>query len=301
MRQPPERDDVLDRHRERQLGELRNDRDRAGRRPAGRRDPIGSPHRSTLPGVGLEDPVSARSSVDLPAPFGPTRARRSPGAMTRSSAVTMIRGRGTRSSRRRATIGGVDGIGSTRSQLVPRPGPAQQEQEERRSEERHHDADRDVADQPGDEVRGTSRPRRPSRTAAHPAARSARPTSRTTCGTTSPTNPMSPLIATAAAVASDARPSRIAALAADVDAEMRRRRVAQQEAVERPCSWQDQRHAPSRISGAATAAASTRRRREPAQQEREDLAQVGARHVHRHRQAAPRGSSRPRSRSAAAW
>ena len=65
--------------------------------------------------------------------------------------------------------------------------------------------------------------------------RAAGPTSsRTTWGTTRPTNPMSPLIATPAAVASEARASRMPALAPDVDAEVARGRVAEQQPVERP-------------------------------------------------------------------
>jgi hypothetical protein len=53
-------------------------------------EPIGAPSSSTVPARGTRTPVSARRSVDFPAPFGPTRASRSPCA-TDSVAPTTIR------------------------------------------------------------------------------------------------------------------------------------------------------------------------------------------------------------------
>ena len=94
---------------------------------------------------------------------------------------------------------------------------------------------------------------------------------------------MSPLIATAAAVTSDARPSRIAPLPPDVDAEVRGRLLAEQEAVEGPRPQQDQdarddddREGPDQVLPRGVG--------EPAQQVAEDLPQPGAGQVHRHRQ-----------------
>ena len=71
VRQAPSADDLVDAHRERQLGELGHDGDRAGDGLRGPAPPIGAPPSATAPGVGARTPVSARSSVDLPAPFGP--------------------------------------------------------------------------------------------------------------------------------------------------------------------------------------------------------------------------------------
>ena len=74
-----------------------------------------------------------------------------------------------------------------------------------------------------------------------------------------------------------------AALAPDVDAEMARGGIAEEQAVEGPRS-QHHEDAGSDDQGRRDGEAGPRRTREPAEQEREDLAQVGTRHVHRHRQ-----------------
>ena len=63
---------------------------------------------------------------------------------------------------------------------------------------------------------------------------------------------MSPLIATAAAVASEASAEQDAALAPDVDAEVARRRVAEQQPVERPARGRSISAEATRMSGAAT-------------------------------------------------
>ena len=91
VRQPAERDDLDDRHREREVCDFRHDRDR----PRERRSPdvldrvagTGRPTHS----VGTSTPVSARSRVDLPAPLGPTSATRSPRAMASVAPSTTVR------------------------------------------------------------------------------------------------------------------------------------------------------------------------------------------------------------------
>ena len=149
--QAPERDDVLDGHLERHRGQLRDDRDGPGDVPpiepqdrlAAQRDPTG---------VGSSTPVRQRSSVDLPAPFGPTMASRD-----------ALRD-GQRRDVEDAPAAGLDdeplggaGCGAAHSSYPVRERD-EQEQEERRAEEGHDDADRDVAGQPGDEVgRGQER------------------------------------------------------------------------------------------------------------------------------------------------
>ena len=79
VRQPAERDDLLDRHRERQRRPARGRPRSSGRRLAVDRAQDRLAAQPDRPGPRLRaTPVSARSSVDLPAPLGPTRATRSP-------------------------------------------------------------------------------------------------------------------------------------------------------------------------------------------------------------------------------
>src|SRR3954447_9585921 len=54
--------------------------------------------RSTVPSVGSSDPARIESSVDFPAPFGPTRATTSPAASD-----TSVGSSATRGPKRRAT------------------------------------------------------------------------------------------------------------------------------------------------------------------------------------------------------
>ena len=74
----------------------------AGRRRAAGRSPprssrsIGVPSSDARPAAGSTSPVRTRRSVDLPAPFGPMSATRSPAAMSRSHAADARPGRGTR-------------------------------------------------------------------------------------------------------------------------------------------------------------------------------------------------------------
>ena len=79
--QATERHDLLDGRRERQRGQLGHDGEAAGDGRVGRGVASGAPASSTVPAAGSTRPAMARRSVDLPAPFGPTRAIRSPGAI----------------------------------------------------------------------------------------------------------------------------------------------------------------------------------------------------------------------------
>ena len=271
-------------HRERQLGGCgttairraivvaveRRERppvDRDGRRPSGARTP-----------------VSSRSSVDLPAPFGPTSATRSP----RVDRQVDVAQHGPRPVPGGDAAEGRIGSRACRrddaSQLVPALGAAQQEQEERRADDRGDHPDRDLAEHP--RRRG---PRRPAGSAPQIAesgrtSRAFGPTSsRTTCGTTSPTNPIRPLIATAAAVTSEARPSRIARSRRTSTPRWAAASSPSSSPFERPGPDEDQDR-PDRDQRDAARELAPRRAVEAAEQVREDLAQVRAGQVHRHRQ-----------------
>ena len=129
--QPAEGDDLLDPGRERQARDLRDDRD-----PAGDLVPVelasGAPSSEDLARATARAGRSARGAgVDLPAPFGPTSARRSPGP-TDEVDVAERRRRGRSRPRRRGARGPG---GERRSQLVAALRPAQQEQEERRADD----------------------------------------------------------------------------------------------------------------------------------------------------------------------
>ena len=90
VRQPAERDDRLDRRRERQARRLRDDGDPA-------RDLVAVDRRerpaltSIAPEDGARNPVISRSRVDLPAPFGPTIATHSPAPIARSTSRSTVR------------------------------------------------------------------------------------------------------------------------------------------------------------------------------------------------------------------
>ena len=130
----------------------------------------GTPSSTDEPAGRAHDPVRQRRRLDLPAPLGPTRQTRSPAPTRRSMPrSTSRRGRpaGCPSPRPRCLCG---------SQLVPRPGSAQEDQEERRADDRGHDAHRQLARDARDEVgeRSGKRPRT-APTAAGRGGRSARP------------------------------------------------------------------------------------------------------------------------------
>ena len=91
--QPAERHDLLDRRRERQRGQLRHDGEAPGDRRVDRGRRGGVPASSTVPAVGSTRPAIARRSVDLPAPFGPTSATRSPAPISRSTSLSAGRPR----------------------------------------------------------------------------------------------------------------------------------------------------------------------------------------------------------------
>ncbi len=124
----------------------------AARRRAGRarRSAAAEPDR-TVPEVGRSEPGERRAAgVDLPAPFGPRSATRSPRPIDEVDAAQDRPVDGRRPRRRSARRSGP----RTASQLVARARPAQQGEEERRPDDRGHDPDRDVAEQPRHEVGG---------------------------------------------------------------------------------------------------------------------------------------------------
>jgi hypothetical protein len=151
------------------------------------RDPCGRPTRARrrtagpdpLPGV--SDPAITRNRVDLPAPFGPTSAIRSPAPSDRSSPLRIGRGPNATETPDRARIG-------SRSQLVSGPRPVQ--------ESRKNGAPTRAMTTPT----GTSPTIRATTSAAASSVAPTRiesgitrralgpTTSRTTCGTTRPTN-----------------------------------------------------------------------------------------------------------------
>ncbi len=116
--QPAERDDLLDARRERQRRRLRARRPSVARCASRSSRSSGvAVERSTVPAVGSTSPVMARSSVDLPAPFGPIE--RDPLARPRC--------RGRRRERRSAAVrDGRRSARTARSQLVPGPRSAEE-------------------------------------------------------------------------------------------------------------------------------------------------------------------------------
>ena len=174
---------------------------------------------------------------------------------------------------------------STGSQLVPRPGPDAEDEEERRADDRGdhaRPAPRRASARRGRRRRGSS-PRTASRSAA-PGGRSGRRAGARRAARRARRTRSGPAIATPAAVTSDASPSRItrsrrtstprcAAASSPSRNPLRARERARISAL------------PPRISGAATASRDPGGAVEAAEQVREDLAQARARDVHRHRQA----------------
>ena len=164
---------------------------------------IGSPLSLTPPLRGSRTPVRTRRSVDLPAPFGPTRAIRSPAMSDRLASATIVASPNATVTASAARIGigftartpsgsGGAGRGRTARRGWPsRPRPAG------RPGVAPRDRRRPAATAPKMAEIGTTR-RAPAPTS-----------SRTTCGTTRPTNPIRPVIATAAAVVIDARTRRM--------------------------------------------------------------------------------------------
>ena len=144
VRQPAERDDLVDRHREWELGELGHDGDRPGDRlvvdPADR----GAAQKDG-PGPRLEDARQDPQERRFP---GPVRAdEREPlTRVDREVDVVDDPPLAVRDGDRRRPPG-------SRSQLVPGTGLGQQDQEERRAEHGHDHADREIAEQPRDDVR----------------------------------------------------------------------------------------------------------------------------------------------------
>ena len=169
-------------------------RPRAGGPPAtGRASRWAIPPSSTRPrGRAGACRRATRSSVDLPAPFGPTSATRSPCSI---ASVTSRRIARPRSSTVTPSAGQRDAPAHSSYPVRAR---RRSSEEERRPDDRGDDADRDAAEQPRDEV-GEAEEARPEQIAESGRTRRAfGPTSRrTTCGTTSPTNPISPATATA--------------------------------------------------------------------------------------------------------
>src|SRR4051812_48199868 len=70
-----------------------------------------SPFTRTLPSLGFSRPAMTRSSVVLPAPFGPNRARHSPELSVRSTPFTARRRPKRRTTPASSTAGGVEGGG----------------------------------------------------------------------------------------------------------------------------------------------------------------------------------------------
>ena len=226
-----------------------------------------------MPAAGRRSPATTRSRVDLPAPFGPMTATRSPASIWR---VT---------SRRAAAL-------PVQDRDAVEPDHSSYPVRVRRSRARKNGAPMTAVTTPT----GISPSRRAARSAptirlAPRSAASGRtsrafgPTmSRTTCGATSPTNPMSPETATAAAVASEASAEEDRPLAPDVDAQVRGGLLAEEHPVERPRPEEDpQRRQRDERRGDGKPA--PRGRVEPAEEVGEDLAQPRAGQVHRHRQA----------------
>ena len=253
----PRADDLLDRHRERQVDDLGARRRSSARGLCARRrlDRLADEARP-CPSRGDRTPVTARSSVDLPAPFGPTSATRSPAAIDQVAASTTVRSpyatvtsvaarRGVASvTARTPTASRAAGTGRTARPAAPsrrRPGtsPAsratrsaadQQRRPDDRGDRQH--ALRGRPDEQPDEVRDDE-PDEPDQPADRDGRRGRHRCQR-----------------------EQDRP-----LARDVDPEVARRGVAQQQAVERPRARDDQGDAP-KISGAATSEPrSTTRRR----------------------------------------
>ena len=150
VRQPPERDDLLDRHRERQLGELGDDRDRRARRALRPTDSSAAPDSRTDPLARRERPGHHAQQGRL---AGAVRSDQGDPLAGAERQVDVRRATAPRRRTRRETPDS-DRIGSAVTARIPSPRPIQQDEEERRAEDGHHDPDRDVADHPGDEVGG---------------------------------------------------------------------------------------------------------------------------------------------------
>ena len=222
---------LRDCHRERQLGELGDDGDRSrhrlavDRRSACRRQRYGPAarrgERRSAPAAGS----TCRRRWDRPgrAFRRPRAPGRHPLTIARSPSATVTPYAPT----------------DRRSQLVPRSAPIQQDEEEWRTEHRHDDADRDVAEHPGDEVGGGQQDRAGDRRERdHPSC--GRPTrSRTTCGTTSPTKPMRPADGHRGGGRHRGHDEQDPAFAPDVHPEVARRGIAEEQAVERTCPPRD--------------------------------------------------------------
>ena len=106
VREAAEGDDVLDAHREGQARRTRHHREASGD-PARSRVSTGRFPSRTRPSVGRDRPVTAASSVDLPAPLGPISATRSPASIDRSRRARAIRSRYATVTWSRARIGSV--------------------------------------------------------------------------------------------------------------------------------------------------------------------------------------------------
>ena len=285
----PSADDLLDRHRERQLGELRDDRDRA--RDGAPVERARSARRRARPcrTAGRRTPVSARSSVDLPAPFGPTSATRSPRASGQVAPATIAPlavgdrdGRGgqdrrgghssyperVRVSRNRKNGAPSSAITTPTGMSPDQPrdevGGGQQHRPEdrgerddpprRRTDQQPHDVRHDQPDEP-DQAADRDRRRRGQR----------------------------------------GQRQQDAALAADVDAEVAGGGVAEQQPVERPGAEPDDDAVAPRISGAATASRLHDAPPRPPSRNEKISRRFGARTGTSPSSAARPGPSRPRS------
>ena len=200
---------------------------RAARSAGATARPAASPPASRAPTTARASPSSRRSSVDLPAPFGPAQRDQLARADREADVAKHRRARDSRRSRPR----GLDAGSWARDLHAP---PDQQSQEHRRADRRRDDADRrsagqrprhDVGDAPGTR----RRPKNDSGTSARCGAPTA---SRRMCGTSSPTKPIGPAIATAAPTTSALARTSAQPHARHVDADRLRAHLAQQERVQ---------------------------------------------------------------------